>query len=717
MTTLGILIALVAVTLSWFIWNRAGRRRKVGLVELFRLILIALAIALMFRPESVSERPSDEQRDLVLLVDRSASMRTPDALRERERVTRDAVAESFLDDEAWEQLNDAYRRVELVHETGDFAKEIARVCENLPDADAIVLVSDGDWDDIRAPSRAVRRWVSSRSSHARLHSVPIGQSSRLPDVELVSLDVPAIAVPNKTVRLPFRLQHWMDRTQPLRVVLEIDGEAVEERVINVASRTRFDEAFTWSFELKGRFEVAVRIRAVDGEWTTENNSLVRRIEVRDEKLRVLLIESQPRWEYRFMRNALLRDPGVEVSCLLFHPKLGQTGQGGADYITEFPETNERLDQYDVVFVGDVEAGDEAGDNGLSDEQCRRLASLVEQQASGLVFLPGPKGRQTSLMRSPLGELSPVLFDESNPRGIGDAKPSAIELTESGRRSLLTRFAEEDQDNWQIWDGLPGFYWHAAAQRAKAGSDVLAVHSENGNQYGRYPLIVTRPHGEGKVLFMGTDSAWRWRLGVEDRYHYRFWGQVIRWMAYQRTLASGERMRLAYLPETVSVGDSVTFRASVMNRNGNPATQRELDLQVKPPSGASESIRLFRASDEWGVYRGTYDSVNAPGSYDVQLDHPEEDRSLNLSFTVGGRAGETAGKPARPDWLRELASIGGGRTFESGEPVIDLVRELNRISPADQTLRRIQWWHQPIVLLTMITMMGFFWWSRRWAGGI
>ena len=36
---------------------------------------------------------------------------------------------------------------------------------------------------------------------------------------------------------------------------------------------------------------------------------------------MLVVESYPRWEYRYLRNALSRDPGVELSCLLFHPGL------------------------------------------------------------------------------------------------------------------------------------------------------------------------------------------------------------------------------------------------------------------------------------------------------------------------------------------------------------------------------------------------------------
>ena len=57
-----------------------------------------------------------------------------------------------------------------------------------------------------------------------------------------------------------------------------------------------------------------------------------------------------------------------------------------------------------------------------------------------------------------------------------------------------------------------------------------MHQESSNAFGRIPLLVTRTFGAGKILFMGTDGAWRWRRGVEDLYHYRFWGQVVRWMS-------------------------------------------------------------------------------------------------------------------------------------------------------------------------------------------
>ena len=94
--------------------------------------------------------------------------------------------------------------------------------------------------------------------------------------------------------------------------------------------------------------------------------------------------------------------------------------------------------------------------------------------------------------------------------------------------------------------------------------VLAVHETQRNEFGRLPLLATRDFGNGKVLFLGTDGAWRWRKGVEDRYHYRFWAQVVRWMAHQRHLAGNAGIRLIFAPENPRRGDTIYLLATVFD---------------------------------------------------------------------------------------------------------------------------------------------------------
>ncbi len=392
------------------------------------------------------------------------------------------------------------------------------------------------------------------------------------------------------------------------------------------------------------------------EALADNNKLTEPIAIREEKLKVLVVESYPRWEYRYLRNALSRDPGVEVSCLLFHPGLSKPGGGNKDYIKQFPGGLDELSKYDVVFLGDVGVGD----GQLTAEQCRLLKGLVEHQASGLVFMPGIQGRELSLLDTELGDLCPVLLDSSQPGGWGSRTPGHFELTESGRRSLLTKLADTQDDNAEVWEGLPGFQWYAAATRAKAGTEVLAVHKDASNEYGRLPLLVTRSVGAGKVLFMGTDGAWRWRKGVEDKYHYRFWGQVVRWMAYQRNMAKGESMRLYYVPDQPKMGQTIALHANVMEKSRRAAPRRRGDgaghgpLGQDPSSSACSRPATSGASSPAGSTPRSRASTRSSSraSRPARRSRP---RSTSRASPPSG-----IGRPARPEVLEEIARVTHGQ---------------------------------------------------------
>ena len=389
--------------------------------------------------------------------------------------------------------------------------------------------------------------------------------------------------------------------------------------------------------------------------------------------------------------------------------MSKVGGGSKDYIKQFPEGLEELSKYDVVFLGDVGVGD----GQLTAEQCRLLKGLVQQQASGLVLLPGWQGRQQSLLDTELADLYPVVLDESQPGGWGSRTPCHFELTDVGRRSLLTKLADTEDDNLQVWEGLPGFQWYAAVLRAKAGSEVLCVHKDAANQYGRLPLLATRTYGSGKVLFMGTDGAWRWRKGVEDKYHYRFWGQVVRWMAYQRNMAKGESMRLFYVPDQPRLRQTLTLHAHVMEPSGEPLQTGDVAARIVAPSGKTETVRLLPGGDEWGVFSGRY-SPAEPGQHKVTLLCKQTGATLEATFFVQGVAAERVGQPARPEVLEELARVTHGRTIEAGK-VGDVVQWLAALPDTPPSVRRLQLWSHPLVAALVVLALGAFWVGRKMAG--
>ena len=184
-----------------------------------------------------------------------------------------------------------------------------------------------------------------------------------------------------------------------------DNNGVERtKDITIPAQGTYYDSILWRLTKDGTSTLDLSIPFADGELVEKNNKRKFTISGRPESIRVLVIETLPRWEYRFIRNALSRDPGVDVDCLLLHPKLGEGD--GPEYIQEFPDKLEDLQKYDVVFIGDVGVGE----GQLTDEQANLLKGLVEAQASGIVFIPGPQGDQFSLLKTELGALIPVVLD-------------------------------------------------------------------------------------------------------------------------------------------------------------------------------------------------------------------------------------------------------------------------------------------------------------------
>jgi hypothetical protein len=720
--TLSLVVVFVTAGLCFVAWRRTGYRTSIGLLELLRLALVCCVAVLFNQPEWVEEYHPDEKPTIAVLWDNSVSMDTRDVTTSETPsttvTTRREAIQRLTQEDFWTSLQEKQTVVIQPFGTADPAKgtpagqgtnlfePLAQAPQRFKNLRAVVLASDGDWNEGEPPVQAAS---TLRLKGIPVFAVPVGSSSRLPDVELLSLDSPTFGITGKSVRIPFTVDSTLPREHNVTVKVKVsDGEEITKE-IRIAAMGRTSEWVMWKPKAIGDYTITVDVPKHPDEFVADNNKLLAPIAIREEKLKVLVVESVPRWEYRYLRNALSRDPGVEVSCLLFHPGLSKPGGGNKDYIKNFPKGLDELSKFDVVFLGDVGLDD----GQLTTEDCRLLKGLVEHQASGLVFMPGWQGRQATLVETELGDLCPVIFDPSQPGGWGSRTSSHFELTELGRRSLLTKLADTQDDNIEVWEGLPGFQWYAPALRAKAGSEVLAVHKDVSNEFGRLPLLATRTYGAGKVLFMGTDGAWRWRKGVEDKYHYRFWGQVVRWMAYQRNMAKGESMRMYYSPEQPQVRQTIALSANVMEKSGEPLPKGDVTARIVAPSGKAETVRFTSSGDEWGAFASRF-TAEEPGKHSVTLTCKQTGAVLEASFFVQGTTVERIGRAARPEVLEEIARVSKGQVI-SLDRLEQVLKSLAALPEPPPSVRRVQLWCHPIVASALIIMLGIFWVGRKVVG--
>ena len=726
------LAGITFIATSYVCWQscyRSGFKPATVLMEILRFALVGLAAFTLFQPTFVLLVEPTDGSVVKVLIDDSDSMSTEDVENGEELQSRAAAIAALASEETWRNVAtenvleiETFATQQALAEEGvtyqDPAQFDSKSATNLhyaldqiaskpSDVRAVVLASDGDWNIGDPPSSAARKL---RQLGIPVHTIGAGSPTALPDLAVTNFDLPTFAIVGKPLRIPFSVASTVKVPVDVDVKVHLPDGDTRTVAMQIPAGGVTEEVISWRPAKVGSYEITVQVPEHPNERVIENNAQTLPISVRYESLRVLMIDSYPRWEYRYTRNALMRDPGVTVNTLLLHPDVPESG-GGPGYLGTFPGRDE-LSKYDAVFLGDVGTGP----GQLTEQNCEELIQHVRNQAAGLIFLPGFRGFQNSLQGSPIEELLPVEMDLSEPKGARSGIAIGFKLTEAGSESLLTRLETDPEKNSLIWSSLPGFFWHASVVRAKPNTSVLAVHGTKTNRFGRLPMIVTRTFGTGKVLFVGSDSAWRWRKGIEDLYHYRFWSQMVRWMAYQRTMASGDTMRVIFTPDRPRTGDTVNVLVNAMDAKGEPLQNGTITTQVVMPSGKSKTLNLKSDSKQsWGLFRSSF-VADEGGTLNLLTHCRETSAQLETKINIRGVPLEAIGKPARLDVMQEIASITQGTASSVKDDDLSVVLDaIEDLPPLEAIQQHHQLWSHPLWGLSLIILLGVFWSLRKVQG--
>ena len=434
------------------------------------------------------------------------------------------------------------------------------------------------------------------------------------------------------------------------------------------------------------------------------------IAIREEKLRVLLVESSPRWEYRYLRNALSRDPGVELSCLLFHPGLSKPGGGNKDYIKQFPAGLDELSKFDVVFLGDVGVDD----GQLTAEQCRLIKGIVEHQASGLVFMPGSQGRQFSLLETELGDLCPVVMDAAQPGGWGSRTPNHFELTEIGRRSLLTKLADtrgRQRRGLGRAARLPVVCPGPARQGGHRGA--LAVHKDASQRLrpaaapghadlrGRQGAL----HGHRRRLAVAQGGRGQVPLPVLGP------GGALDGLPAEH--GQGRNHAAVLRARPAAVNQTLALHANVMDKSGEPLHRGDVTRgSRRRPARPSWSISRRPAMSGASSPADSTPRRRAATRCRSSASRPApswKPRSSSRAWRPNGPAA-----PPGPEVLEELARVTGGKVIEAGK-LDQVVQSLAELPDPPPSVRRIPLWSSPVLGAALIALLGVFWVGRKVIG--
>ena len=194
-----------------------------------------------------------------------------------------------------------------------------------------------------------------------------------------------------------------------------------------------------------------------------NNAVTRLLGVSDDKRRILYVEGEPRWEYKFIRRAEDDDKIVQVASMLRTTENKIYRQGISDP-TElengFPVRPEDLFGYQGIILGSVEAG------YFTPLQQELLREFVDRRGGGLLFLGGRFSLgDGGWGGSSLVDLLPTYLPNS--RNTFHRDPATVELTAAGSDSPITRLMDDPAKNIERWKKLTYLMDYQDAGHAQA----------------------------------------------------------------------------------------------------------------------------------------------------------------------------------------------------------------------------------------------------------
>jgi len=248
-------------------------------------------------------------------------------------------------------------------------------------------------------------------------------------------------------------------------------------------------------------------------------------------LKVLYLEDAPRWEYRYVKNALIRQPGVALQAFLSEASTDFRQEATEDLpsLETLPGTRAELFAYDVVLIGDIppERIDRLTAPAIAWMQL--LVDFVEA-GGGVGFLAGDRASPDRYRNTPFEKLLPVELEPERAPGAERAAKGGFHPLLAEPAHEITELKADPAVNAKLWRfGFPSLTAYFPVARARDKADVLLMHPTDRNEHGPRVIAAAAKHGKGRTFFIATDETWRWRKPYGDKYQDRFWLNVVRYL--------------------------------------------------------------------------------------------------------------------------------------------------------------------------------------------
>jgi hypothetical protein len=742
------------------IWLRAG-------LGIFRFVALALVVVTLLEPTALVTETHTRTRSLPVLLDISESMSMKDQRKRSEDVVDAATALGMvaldsksdadsllmgLDSNQRQKISDASRfdlagailsdsahpvfeslgkeldlsyhafgqasrlindgkfisadelsKLKANEQGTSIAASLERVANSggIPPA-GILLLSDGMDNTTSQRSEAVLKDLGARG--IPVFTVPIGLADP-DDVSISNIVMQEVAFSGDQVPVRVHIQSKGYERRTAKLTVRLNDRQVSQKRVRLEGGLQFEDIeFNMDLYEKGAARIEVAIEPFEDEVSVDNNRVERSIRVVNEKVNVLYIEGNNRWEFRYLTAILKRDPRLNTTFI--SSSAGpEFARNSPEHIERFPSKREEAFKYDLVILGDVDA------EFFSPEELGLLEELIRDRGGSLLVLCGPMHTPASYAGTPVETMLPVRFDPDSDWELTSESVYPV-LTPEGHSSMVMVLENDPEENDRIWSRVAPLDHLPPLLSAKPGATVLATLSDSPEGSQRYPLVAWQRYGTGKCLSLATDRLWRLRFKTGDKYHWRVWSQSIQFLTLSRLMGEHKRIRLETDRSIYNNGEQTRLYAHVLDEDYEPVVQPSFEISVNGVGGNALKERVSLQPDRTtpGLYEG-YFTATLPGRYRLEANEDDQEVSNTTEFQVAEVKQELTDTDADLDNMTRIASLTGGATLGIRE--LSTLPSLLKSSSIETTVRSERpLWDNWIIVLVLVALLGTEWIMRR-----
>jgi hypothetical protein len=566
----------------------------------------------------------------------------------------------------------------------------------------IVLLTDGIENTSSQRTEAVLKDLGARG--IPVFPVPVGLESP-DDVSIRNIVMQEVAFSGDSVPVQVQILSKGYEKRTARLTIQLNDRQVFQRNIRLQGGLQFEDVeFNMDLYEKGAARVAVAIEPFEDEISVVNNRVERSTNVVNEKVNVLYIEGNNRWEFRYLSAILKRDPRLNTTFIssCAGPEFARSSP---EHIERFPSKREEAFKYDLVILGDVDSA------FFSQEELGLLEELIRDRGASLLVLCGPMHTPSSYSGTPVETLLPVRFDADSKWDM-TAESVYPTLTSEGRSSMVMLLENDPEENDRIWSRAAPLDHLPPLTGVKPGATVLATLSDAAAGSQVYPLVSWHRYGTGKCMTVATDRLWRLRFKAGDKYHWRIWSQSIQFLTLSRLMGEHKRIRLETDRTLYQDGEQARLYAHVLDEDYEPVVQPSFDITVNGADGNALRERVSLQPDRTspGLYEG-YFTAPVAGRYRLEANEDDAEISNTTEFQVAVVNRELSDTNMRRDELQRIAQLTGGKLLQAAD--LSKLGDLLDPEPITTTVRSERsLWDGWLVAVLLVALLGMEWILRR-----